>query len=130
MGVKEKGGYCDNCSKDVLIRSSTPNHILHLLLSIVTGGLWLIVWLLLIVKVKEWRCTNCGHIVSMSSKDIGSGRIFSDEFHYDGECIWVKGKENIKIIETEVVQHIPTGAKYSGEATYDPKVDLWRVKLK
>jgi len=29
------------------IKETRPNHILHLLLSVVTGGLWLLVWALL-----------------------------------------------------------------------------------
>jgi hypothetical protein len=31
----------------VLIWGRRPNHILHLILSIITGGIWLIVWLFL-----------------------------------------------------------------------------------
>ena len=76
------------------------------------------------------ECKNCGHVITMSSKVVGSGRIYSDEFHFDGECIWAKGKENVKIIQDEVIQSVPTGVKWAGEVTYDPNVDLWRVKLK
>ena len=39
----------------VLVRGKKVNHILHLLLSVFTGGLWLIVWLALAAKKGEKR---------------------------------------------------------------------------
>ncbi|MHC4239959.1 MAG: hypothetical protein ACYSUC_09440 [Planctomycetota bacterium] len=36
------------------------NHVLHLLLTLVTGGLWLIVWILCAIKIGGWRCVQCG----------------------------------------------------------------------
>jgi hypothetical protein len=39
----------------VVIHGRRPNHILHLLLSIVTMGLWLPVWLIVALSTKETR---------------------------------------------------------------------------
>lgn len=39
----------------VMVRGHRPNHVLHLILSIVTFGLWLIVWLIVALTVKEKR---------------------------------------------------------------------------
>jgi hypothetical protein len=39
----------------VVVRGKRPNHILHLLLSVVTLGLWLPVWLLLAATSHETR---------------------------------------------------------------------------
>ena len=39
----------------VLVRGRRPNHVLHLLLSIVTVGLWLIIWVLLVIGGGERR---------------------------------------------------------------------------
>ena len=39
----------------VLVRGSRVNHILHLLLCIPTVGLWLIVWILLVITGGEKR---------------------------------------------------------------------------
>lgn len=71
MGFKESPGYCSYCEKDVLIRTQTPNHILHLILSIVTSGIWLIVWVILSLRAKEWHCSKCGKRVSLSFGDKG-----------------------------------------------------------
>jgi hypothetical protein len=60
MGLELKGGYCRDCDKTQKVFRKTPNHILHLILSIVTGGLWLIVWLILMIRFGGWRCDECG----------------------------------------------------------------------
>jgi hypothetical protein len=39
----------------VLVSGKRPNHILHLLLSIVTLGIWLIVWIIIAMTSKEHR---------------------------------------------------------------------------
>ena len=47
----------DNFSA-VLVSGKTPNHILHLLLSVVTFGFWILVWIFLIftVKIRTYLC--------------------------------------------------------------------------
>lgn len=61
MTVKSGGGFCPYCKKHVLTQKNTLNHILHLLLSVFTGGLWLVVWLLLIMRhTDDTRCVECG----------------------------------------------------------------------
>lgn len=40
-----------------LVRGKRPNHILHLILSIVTVGLWLPVWFFITVTTREHRNT-------------------------------------------------------------------------
>lgn len=37
----------------VMVKTHRPNHILHLILSIVTLGLWLIVWAIVALKGKQ-----------------------------------------------------------------------------
>ena len=59
MAIIEKRGRCP-IHGDVLARANTPNHILHLLLTVVTGGLWVVVWLWLSIGPKSWRCPSCG----------------------------------------------------------------------
>ena len=39
----------------VLVVASTPNHVLHLVLSIITFGIWLLAWLLVVLRGKERR---------------------------------------------------------------------------
>lgn len=67
------GAYCESCKRNVLftrdVQYDTTNHILHLLLSIFTGGLWIPIWILCGLSSAfsnqngKWMCTQCGHTV-------------------------------------------------------------------
>ena len=63
---KETSKFCKTCNKQVLARRKGVNHILHLILSLFTFGIWVIIWILVVVKnivvVGEWRCSTCGKI--------------------------------------------------------------------
>lgn len=63
MSYIEDSAYCMACEANVLIRALRPNHVLHLLLSTVTMGLWMIVWGVLSVRKKNWRCSRCGRLI-------------------------------------------------------------------
>ncbi len=52
---------CKNCGERTLHINKGVNHVLHLILSIITGGIWLIVWLIISMDSKgEWQCSKCG----------------------------------------------------------------------
>ena len=56
--------FCNVCGRPTLhVRAiNTPNHVLHLLITIFLCGFWLPIWLLLIVTAKKdrLRCALCG----------------------------------------------------------------------
>ncbi len=60
MAVQEASGYCGECDRQVLVRRPGTNHLLHLVLTVLSAGLWLIVWLGVSVKFGGWRCSRCG----------------------------------------------------------------------
>jgi len=60
MSFDEEGGFCTGCGKRVMVRRKGTNHILHLLLSIITFGFWIIVWILASLIKGPWRCSICG----------------------------------------------------------------------
>ncbi len=59
MPVQEKSGFCEACNKQVMVRRKGTNHLLHLILSILTG-VWIIVWILASIFTDDWRCSQCG----------------------------------------------------------------------
>ena len=63
MNVEEASGYCKACNRQRMIRRKGTNHILHLLLTIITCGFWFIIWILSAIKFGGWRCTQCGRKV-------------------------------------------------------------------
>jgi hypothetical protein len=55
--------HCKQCDKSTIHLAEKPNHILHLLLSVVTAGVWLPIWLLIAFKGRLnniGECTVCG----------------------------------------------------------------------
>jgi len=57
---QEAAGYYRKCGTNVLVKRPGTNHVLHLLLSIVTMGFWLPIWILVSIKIGGWRCNQCG----------------------------------------------------------------------
>ena len=64
MAFQESSGWCEECEGLVLVRRPGTNHVLHLLLSVITLGWWLPIWLLSAVKIGGWRCSQCGCLVN------------------------------------------------------------------
>ena len=64
MGQHEATGFCKSCDRQVMIHRRSPNHVLHLLLTLLTGGLWLFIWILASIRIGGWRCSQCGLGVS------------------------------------------------------------------
>jgi sterol desaturase/sphingolipid hydroxylase (fatty acid hydroxylase superfamily) len=58
--------YCDYCERNTRHERDVkrPNHILHLLLSVFTVGLWLPIWILLGLSAQKgkWSCSQCGEV--------------------------------------------------------------------
>ena len=64
MGTQKTRRYCDDHGS-VLAERQTPNHVLHLLLAVVTVGFWIPVWILVAVFGNSpWRCPHCGERTS------------------------------------------------------------------
>lgn len=61
MGVRKTRRYCPEDDAMVLAEQQTPNHILHLLLTLVTVGVWIIVWLLVSLP-RPALCPHCGAV--------------------------------------------------------------------
>lgn len=62
----ETGGYCGHCEDRVLVRRRSTNHVLQLLLCVVTFGLWIPIWFLTSVRFGGWLCAQCGSRASTS----------------------------------------------------------------
>ena len=63
MSVSLSSGFCCYCDAQVRLERPNPNHVLHLLLTILTGGLWVIIWIGTSIQFGGWRCSRCGRKV-------------------------------------------------------------------
>jgi len=65
MGAVQLQLHCANCNALMPHTKKTPNHVLHLLLTLFTAGLWLVVWILIALSASgagEARCGKCGTV--------------------------------------------------------------------
>ncbi len=60
MATQQSLYYCEQCEKTTLHLEKKTEHLLHLLLSVVTAGAWIPVWLLMSMGTSDPRCTVCG----------------------------------------------------------------------
>lgn len=62
MLTKQEQRFCKNCNKIMPATKRVPNHVLHFILSFITGGIWLFVWLLVILAAgtEKFKCVQCG----------------------------------------------------------------------
>jgi hypothetical protein len=70
MANSEEIYFCFYCKKKTLHLQIKINHILHLLLTILTIGFWVIIWFCLVfLKDKEPTCKECGEYNSHFAQD-------------------------------------------------------------
>ncbi len=53
--------FCPTCNIERKFHRDGVNHVLHLVLGILTGGLWLVSWLALTIGhyYEPWTCNSC-----------------------------------------------------------------------
>lgn len=64
MAQEVKNGNCKFCGNVIVFRDKT-NHWLHLVISIITFGFWLPIWLLCSIKIGGWKCSKCARTISL-----------------------------------------------------------------
>jgi DNA-directed RNA polymerase subunit RPC12/RpoP len=62
--MKQASAVCARCGP-VLAQKTTPNHVLHAILTLFTCALWGVVWLVLVLvsAAEPYLCTKCGQPV-------------------------------------------------------------------
>ena len=60
MGMEEATGFCRQCNANRLISRKATSHVFHFVMTLLTFGLWLIVWGLASIRFGGWRCSVCG----------------------------------------------------------------------
>jgi hypothetical protein len=62
MGEIRARRWCPVDERPVLAVKGRPSHVLHLILSVLTLGLWLVVWLGMSImsETAPYRCPMCG----------------------------------------------------------------------
>jgi len=55
-------GYCPRCGHEQLFTRNKIHHGVHLFLTIITLGLWVVSWVAISIgnQIRPWRCQQCG----------------------------------------------------------------------
>lgn len=61
MGVRVIRRFCSNCGQTRPFEKQGVNHVLHLILSLLTLGVWVVVWMMAGVcnTLSLYRCREC-----------------------------------------------------------------------
>ena len=52
--------FSDRCGCRSLHFRRAIDHVLHLLITVVSGGMWALVWIYLALNRDQWKCEECG----------------------------------------------------------------------
>lgn len=63
MKVDESMKECSHCGKKVVARRNGTNHMMHFLLTLLTAGIWTIIWFMSCIKFGGWTCSECGKAI-------------------------------------------------------------------
>lgn len=67
MATDQRMDQCKKCAKITMHVRKGTSHVLHLLLSLITFGVWLPVWIILALNSSTTgQCTECGHRKGLS----------------------------------------------------------------
>lgn len=61
MATNQVMHYCRNCKGMAMHLQPATSHVLHLLLSLITFGFWIIIWVLAaLANASQKACSQCG----------------------------------------------------------------------
>ncbi|MGM0508498.1 MAG: hypothetical protein ACQERZ_04965 [Fusobacteriota bacterium] len=67
--LREKRLYCKKCKEETLCKRKDTNNWIHLILSIITLGLWIPFWIMAVIQFNAWHCSVCGARVKDETED-------------------------------------------------------------
>jgi len=63
MSSGQTMNYCRTCAKKTIFIGPDTSHLLHLVLSIITMGIWLPVWIIVHMNnATKMACSQCGRM--------------------------------------------------------------------
>ena len=113
MGVLTGSGYCPYCREKVMVACTANTHALHLLLTLLTGGIWGIVWLYFRFQPRACVCCQCGRGLTRTRLQTSSGSIPDTPWPSEADA-HNHLEFNSFLVTRNLVYYIPTSARYRG----------------
>lgn len=69
MNIEYKQRYCPACTRYVRAEKVKQSNLLHLFMTVITGGIWIFVWIMrsFSTDLDSWQCPFCGSKKTKSS---------------------------------------------------------------
>ena len=111
MGVLTGSGYCPFCQEEIMIACTPGTDLLHLALTLATGGLWGIVWLYCRFHARTCVCCQCGRKLPRSRLKMAFTSIPETllPFHSKAPS---SSDFNSMLVSRNLVYYVPTRARY------------------
>ena len=111
MGVSTGSGYCPYCQVNIMVACTTGIDRFHLLLTLLSGGLWGFIWLYYRLFAPVCACCQCGR--RLSRRQIRAGARPSSETPWPYDPSVLKHAEfNSLLVARDLVYYVPTSARY------------------
>jgi hypothetical protein len=111
MGMVTGLGYCPHCREEVMVACNANPHALHLLLTLLTGGLWGLVWLYFQFRARSCLCCQCGRNLARTGLQSPSG-LLPENLWPAGINAYKHSEFNSFLVTRNLVYYIPTNARY------------------
>ena len=108
MGVWIASGFCPHCGEEVMVACADSTDLLHLALTLVTGGLWAIVWMVCRLHGRDCVCCQCGRRLTRARL-----KATATEGIWPLEAFKPNGPEfNSLLVARNLVYYLPTNARF------------------
>ena len=102
-------GFCPRCAEPVAVCCPTPNHGLHFLLSAISLGAWLPIWLVVAIHSRTCRCLQCGCRFARSNAEPVMP-VFFETDRSEGAHLSPAAALHGLLISKNLVYYMPTAA--------------------
>lgn len=111
MDIWTGSGYCPHCREEVMVACTASADMLHLTLTLLTGGLWILVWLHRRFCARVCLCCQCGRRLQRTRLKAATRPAGETSLAFD--AVKPNGLEfNSLLVARNLVYYVPTNARY------------------
>ena len=111
MGVYTGPGNCPYCQKEVMMACSTMVDLAHLALTLLTGGLWGLVWMYSLQRARACVCCRCGRVLPRARPN-NLARLRPETSLPSNGSVRSQSEFNRILVAHNLVYYVPTSARY------------------
>lgn len=111
MGVLTGSGYCPYCREEVMVACSANANLFHLALTLLTAGLWGLVWFYCQFHTHACVCCQCGHGLSRAQIKALLRPVPETAWPFELR-IRNRSEFNGILVARNLVYYVPTSARY------------------